>query len=60
MSLLDNATVEHVDLMARRIIPIIGDLAKPLFGLSASRFDELAQTIDVVFHNGALVNFSYP
>ncbi|MBF0119806.1 MAG: thioester reductase domain-containing protein [Desulfobacterales bacterium] len=43
-----------------RIIPIIGDLSKPLLGLSDKSFHELADTIDVIYHNGALVNFLYP
>lgn len=43
-----------------RIIPVVGDLAQPLFGLASDRFDALAQQIDQIFHCGALVNFIYP
>lgn len=43
-----------------RIIPIIGDLSKPLLGLSASQFRELADRIDVIYHCGAYVNLIYP
>jgi thioester reductase-like protein len=39
-----------------RVVP--GDLAAPRFGLSASRFAELAADVDVVFHSGAYVNFA--
>jgi glyine---[glycyl-carrier protein] ligase len=39
-----------------RITPVAGDLARPLLGLSAERFDTLARTVDVVFHNGARVH----
>jgi len=35
-----------------RIIPLVGDLASPLLGLTHRRFDELARTIDVIYHNG--------
>ncbi|MEO0802305.1 MAG: amino acid adenylation domain-containing protein [Cyanobacteria bacterium J06642_2] len=44
----------------RRIIAVPGDLSQPQFGLNAQEFDELAQAVDVIYHNGALVNFSYP
>jgi thioester reductase-like protein len=37
-----------------------GDLAEPNLGLSADRFDELALSIDAIYHNGALVNFALP
>ncbi|TBR56878.1 hypothetical protein B4U84_25835 [Westiellopsis prolifica IICB1] len=43
-----------------RIIPVLGDLAKPLFGLTKQKFEELAKHIDVIYHNGAWVNFVYP
>ncbi|WP_139488457.1 non-ribosomal peptide synthetase [Brevibacillus dissolubilis] len=46
--------------VAHRIVPIIGDLAQPFLGLSGEAFDQLASTIDVIYHNGALVNFIYP
>ncbi len=56
---LERYLLEHKDYTAR-IIPIIGDLAQPLFGLSASDFSDLADTIDVIYHNGAYVNLVYP
>src|SRR5690625_2663108 len=43
-----------------RIIPVVGDLSKQLFGLSRNEFNHLAKDIDVIYHNGALVNFVYP
>lgn len=43
-----------------RIIPVVGDLARPLLGLSAEQFQALATKVDVIYHNGALVNFIYP
>ena len=42
------------------IIPVIGDLAKPILGLSEQQFSELASVIDVIYHNGAFVNLIYP
>ncbi|GAB4201300.1 MAG: hypothetical protein OHK0022_23210 [Roseiflexaceae bacterium] len=44
----------------QRIVPLIGDLARPLLGLTPSLFDELAEQLDAIYHNGALVNFVYP
>ncbi|HYX15518.1 MAG TPA: amino acid adenylation domain-containing protein [Nostoc sp.] len=43
-----------------RIIPVIGDISLPLLGLSSEQFQNLAETIDIIYHNGALVNFVYP
>lgn len=43
-----------------RIIPIPGDLSLPLLGLSSEEFQRLTTQIDVVYHNGAFVNFTYP
>lgn len=43
-----------------RIIPIVGDLALPDFGLSAAQFADLATTVDAIYHNGAVVNFILP
>ncbi|HDN27681.1 MAG TPA: hypothetical protein ENG03_11415 [Thioploca sp.] len=43
-----------------RIIPVVGDLSQPLLGLSESRFGSLASQIEVIYHNGAMVNFVYP
>ncbi|MEG4838961.1 amino acid adenylation domain-containing protein [Microcoleus sp. B9-D4] len=43
-----------------RIIPIAGDLSQPLFGLSEEQFGVLASKIDVIYHNGAFVKFTYP
>ncbi len=43
-----------------RIIPVLGDLARPGLGLPEAVFDDLAHTIDAIYHNGAVVNFVYP
>ncbi|TQE38786.1 amino acid adenylation domain-containing protein [Streptomyces ipomoeae] len=44
------------DRFGARIVPVPGDLAEPLLGLPADRFDDLARRINVVYHNGARVN----
>jgi amino acid adenylation domain-containing protein/thioester reductase-like protein len=43
-----------------RIKPILGDLGKPQLGLSDADFERLANQLDVIYHNGAMVNFVYP
>jgi amino acid adenylation domain-containing protein/thioester reductase-like protein len=43
-----------------RIIPILGDLSEPLLGLSEEKFQKMASQLDAIYHNGALVNFTYP
>ena len=43
-----------------RIIAVVGDLAQPRLGLSEQQFTDLASAIDVIYHNGALVNLIYP
>lgn len=48
------------ELWSSRIIPLIGDLSKPLLGLEAEKFKQLASTIDVIYHNGAWVHHIYP
>lgn len=37
-----------------------GDLAKPRFGLSEDAFTHLAESVDAIYHNGAVVNFVFP
>ncbi|HCF30082.1 MAG TPA: non-ribosomal peptide synthetase, partial [Cyanobacteria bacterium UBA11049] len=43
-----------------RIIPVVGDLSQPLFGLSQVQFTALARKIDVIYHNGAWVHHASP
>jgi amino acid adenylation domain-containing protein/thioester reductase-like protein len=47
------------DNITARIKPVLGDLASPYLGLSSQQFQQLSQEIDVIYHNGALVNFTY-
>lgn len=43
-----------------RIIPVLGDLAKPCLGIQEDRLTQLSEEVDVIYHNGTLVNFVYP
>jgi amino acid adenylation domain-containing protein/thioester reductase-like protein len=43
-----------------RIKAVVGDLSRALLAIDEPAFDELARTVDAVYHNGADVNFSYP
>lgn len=42
-----------------RIFPVLGDLSSPLFALSQEQFNQLATTIDVIYHIGANTNLLY-
>ncbi|WP_445635085.1 Amino acid adenylation domain-containing protein [Nostoc sp. DSM 114161] len=46
--------------LSDRIIPILGDLSKPLLGIETRQFSRLAEKIDVIYHCGASVNLVYP
>ena len=43
-----------------RIVPVVGDLALPLFGLSAAAFDSLHGIIGNIVHCGGMVKWTYP
>ncbi len=43
-----------------RIIPIVGDLSQPYLGLTKVEFQELANKLDIIYHNGAITNLVYP
>ncbi|HYW19648.1 MAG TPA: amino acid adenylation domain-containing protein [Nodularia sp. (in: cyanobacteria)] len=43
-----------------RIVPVMGELSQPLLGLTKEEFTALASQIDIIYHNGAMVNFVYP
>jgi amino acid adenylation domain-containing protein/thioester reductase-like protein len=48
------------DVNSPRIIPVLGDLAQPLLGISAQQFHELSGLIDCIYHNAAAINLIYP
>lgn len=43
-----------------RIVPILGDLAKPKLGLNTTDFNQLAQQVEVIFHAATFLNLAYP
>lgn len=45
---------------AERIVVILGDLAKPFLGLNLKEFGELAETIEMIYHSGAITTFIEP
>ena len=46
--------------LARRVVPVSGDLGEPLLGLPERAFEDLAGEVDAVIHAGAAVNLVYP
>ncbi|CAI4058807.1 hypothetical protein N7582_001204 [Saccharomyces uvarum] len=48
------------DKFASSIQIVLGDLSKRQFGLSDEKWTDLANTVDVIIHNGALVHWVYP
>lgn len=42
------------------IVAVLGDLKKPHLGIEDSLYMTLCNTIDVVYHNGAVLNFLFP
>jgi len=45
------------DAWASRVRPVLGDLGRVNLGLSTSRWAELAESVDTIFHNGAEVHY---
>jgi thioester reductase-like protein len=43
-----------------RLVAVPGNLGEPRLGLSSERFEQLANDVDVVYHNGARVNLADP
>lgn len=42
-----------------KIVPIVGDLSLPYFGLHEESYQFLSKEIDIIYHNGAHVNHLY-
>ncbi|XVV07118.1 non-ribosomal peptide synthetase [Actinosynnema sp. CA-248983] len=40
-----------------RVVPVVGDMSQPMLGLTDREFDGLAESMDAVYHNGAVMNF---
>ncbi|MGB3300862.1 MAG: thioester reductase domain-containing protein, partial [Phormidesmis sp.] len=43
-----------------RIVPVMGDLTKPLLGMSEEQFQLVAHSVGTIYHSGANVNMFYP
>ncbi|WP_415878280.1 amino acid adenylation domain-containing protein [Methylomonas sp. TEB] len=43
-----------------RVVAVCGDLAEPRLGLSGHDYRDIAEQVEVIYHNGALVNFIQP
>lgn len=43
-----------------RIDAVVGDLGQPKLGLNQNEYDALAESVDIIVHNGAAVNLLYP
>ncbi len=52
----DPALLRRFEAVASRLTVLAGDLMKPRLGLSAETHARLAEEVDLVLHNGALVN----
>ncbi|MGQ0592974.1 MAG: non-ribosomal peptide synthetase family protein [Gammaproteobacteria bacterium] len=46
--------------LVRRVLPVPGDLSSAGFGLTTALFQSLAERVEVIYHNGAQVNFVQP
>ncbi|MDJ1137455.1 amino acid adenylation domain-containing protein [Streptomyces iconiensis] len=46
--------------VADRVVPVVGDVTEPRFGLGEEGFDHLARRVDTIVHSGSLINFAYP
>ena len=46
--------------IASRIIPVVGDLSKPMLGLDTNSWSKLARAIDTIYHSAAMLNYVYP
>ncbi|HEY6798373.1 MAG TPA: thioester reductase domain-containing protein, partial [Kineosporiaceae bacterium] len=44
----------------QRVRVVVGDLEQPCFGLSPGAFQELHDRVGDIFHNGAVVKWTYP
>jgi myxalamid-type nonribosomal peptide synthetase MxaA len=61
--IFDNAKSYLINLeetAAARVVPVVGDLSRPLLGLTPARFDVLAHEVKAIHHCGALVRWTYP
>lgn len=48
------------DAFEKHIYPIVGDLTKPHMGIEEALYQKLVDEVELVYHNGALLNFMFP
>ncbi|GAM21371.1 hypothetical protein SAMD00019534_045460 [Acytostelium subglobosum LB1] len=60
INLLNKYKLSLTEQQASRIIPVLGCLDQPLFGLSIDAFTQLANQVNLILHNGAVVNMVIP
>ncbi len=48
------------DRYSDRLKPVLGELTQPKLGIESGVYDHLTKTIDVIYNNGAMLNFVYP
>jgi thioester reductase-like protein len=60
--ILANLESYHVDVAAHRdrIVPVAGDLTRPLLGLDERTFGDLHRQVGSIVHCGAMVKWTYP
>ncbi|HKP51514.1 MAG TPA: amino acid adenylation domain-containing protein [Chloroflexia bacterium] len=46
--------------LSNRVLAVTGDLSDPMLGMSEEAYRRLAAEVDVIYHNGGLVNFVQP
>ncbi|QFZ19882.1 non-ribosomal peptide synthetase [Saccharothrix syringae] len=54
---LRRAHLDVPDDLLTRVVPVVGDMSRPLLGLAEAEFDRLAESVDAIYHNGAVMNF---
>eukprot|EP01132_Coremiostelium_polycephalum_P008528 gene8528-10483_t len=52
--------LENPNLIYEKVEPLFGDLSKPNFGLVDTEFEMLSNSVDIIIHNGAIVNMALP
>jgi thioester reductase-like protein len=56
---LESYGVDAADHLAR-LVPVVGDLTKPLLGLGQDQFADLHRQVGSIIHCGAVVKWTYP
>ncbi|XZF14515.1 non-ribosomal peptide synthetase family protein [Chitinophagaceae bacterium MMS25-I14] len=48
------------DDLAKKILPVTGDLSQPFFGMDAAAYKHIAANTDVIYHSGSSVSYLQP